>query len=90
MTTHKPPPIDPETGRYEVSPTQEWRTCPGCSHLAWRTGPNEWECGCPLHNGCHLPVNQYDELGTPQLVWPPYRFRDVAYMPDPDEERSPL
>jgi hypothetical protein len=79
VSTHKEPAIDPETGRYAVSPTQEWRACP-CKHLAWRTDVNTWECACPLSGGCHPPGNRQGEYG-PELVYLPFRFGDAAYVP---------
>jgi hypothetical protein len=73
----KPPPVDPITGMYKVSPTSEWRACQKCGHLAWRIGANEWECGCPVGSGgCHAPLQRLSEVGV-ELVYLPYRFGDV-------------
>lgn len=74
MTGHKTPPVDPDNPRvYAVSPTKEWRRCQ-CTHLAWRTGPNEWTCGCPPTSRCHV-SQRHNADGQVELVFDrPFRF----------------
>ena len=69
MTVRQPPPIDPRTGNYTVSPTREWVRCPTCGHLAYRTGPHEWTCSCAESpRVCHGYGSALDASGTAQLV----------------------
>lgn len=79
-TRPAPPPINPITGRYEVSPTRDWVKCPTCGHLAYRSGPHEWTCTCAdLPRVCHGYGNVHDADGVPQLVRRSYVIREEGH-----------
>lgn len=79
MTTgRRLPPVDPATGRFEISPDLTWRPCPVCGHLAWRNAgeaPPTWTCDCWPEACTHRPVQEVhgDEI---TMVRRPYTFRD--------------